>query len=172
MKLDGPGVDFITVINVLPACVNVGVLEQVKNLHGYSVKLGLNMLASVNTALLVSYAKCGCIEMARKLFDEEKITKDIITWNSMISAYAKHGASSQCFKLYSQMRQSNLKPDELSFLGPLTACVNSSLVKEGQKRQSVKLSWTAFHNKHQLKMISSQEYLQVQQGYQFHHIED
>ncbi|KAK2979922.1 hypothetical protein RJ640_002183 [Escallonia rubra] len=74
MKLDGFKVDSITVINVLPACVNVGALEQVKYLHGYSVKGGLYLMQSVNTALLVSYAKCGCIEIARKLFDEEEIT--------------------------------------------------------------------------------------------------
>ncbi|KAF2305476.1 hypothetical protein GH714_005634 [Hevea brasiliensis] len=133
MKLDGPRVDFITVINILPACVNVGALEQVKYLHGYSIKCCITKLASVNTALLISYAKCGCIEMARKLFDEETVNKDIITWNSMISAYAKHGASSECFNLYRQMKQSNLEPDEITFLGLLTTCVNTGLVKEGQE---------------------------------------
>ncbi|KAK2990826.1 hypothetical protein RJ640_004189 [Escallonia rubra] len=132
MKLDGFKVDSITVINVLPACVNVGALEQVKYLHGYSVKGGLYLMQSVNTTLLVSYAKCGCIEIARKLFDEEEITgKDIITWNSMISAYSKHGNSMQCFELYNQIRHSKLKPDRHTFLGMLTACVNSGCVKEG-----------------------------------------
>ncbi|KAK2990671.1 hypothetical protein RJ640_000233 [Escallonia rubra] len=132
MKLDGFKVDSITVINVLPACVNVGVLEQVKYLHGYSVKGGLYLMQSVNTALLVSYAKCGCIEIARKLFDEEEITsKDIITWNSMINAYSKHGNSIQCFELYNQIRHSKLKPDRHTFLGMLTACVNSGCVTEG-----------------------------------------
>ncbi|KAK3041162.1 hypothetical protein RJ639_028641 [Escallonia herrerae] len=131
MKLDGFKVDSITVINVLPACVNVGALEQVKYLHGYSLKGGLNLMQSVNTALLVSYAKCGCIEIARELFDEEEITsKDIITWNSMISAYSKHGNSIQCFELYNQIRHSKLKPDRHTFLGMLTACVNSGCVTE------------------------------------------
>lgn len=133
MKLDGPRVDFITVINILPACVNVGALEQVKYLHGYTIKFCMTKLASVNTALLVSYAKCGCIEMARKIFDEETINKDTITWNSMINAYAKHGDSLQCFNLYRQMKQSNPVPDEITFLGLLTACVNTGLVKEGQE---------------------------------------
>ncbi|KAF3449968.1 hypothetical protein FNV43_RR06047 [Rhamnella rubrinervis] len=123
MKYDGTRVDFITVINVLPACVNIGALENVKYLHGYSSKLGLNSLSSLNTAFLISYAKCGCIEMARKLFDEEKINyKDVITWNSMISAYSKHGNCNQCLELYSQMKQANMKPDEVTFLGLLTAC--------------------------------------------------
>ena len=134
MKLNGYKVDFITIINILPACVNIGALEYVKYLHGYSMKSGLSSLSSLNTAFLVSYAKCGCIEMARKLFDEEKIyDKDVITWNSMISAYAKHGDWQQCFKLYNQMKQSNMKPDKVTFLGILTACVNSGLVEEGKR---------------------------------------
>lgn len=134
MKTDGVKADFIIVINILPACVNIGALEQVKCLHGYSVKLGLNLLASVNSALLISYAKCGCIDMARKLFDEEKIDgKDIITWNSMISAHAKHGDWSQCFELYNQMKQLDMKLDRVTFQGLLTACVNSGLVKEGRE---------------------------------------
>ncbi|KAM4101244.1 hypothetical protein ACB094_05G129400 [Castanea mollissima] len=134
MKAVGVRVDFITLINVLPACVSIGALENVKYLHGYSVKFGLNILSSVNTALLISYAKCGCIEMARKIFDEEKINdKDLIMWNSMISAYAKHGDWSKCFDLYNQMEQSNLIPDQVTFLGLLTACVNSGLVEEGKE---------------------------------------
>lgn len=134
MKAEGVRVDFITLINVLPACVSIGALENVKYLHGYSVKFGLNILSSVNTALLISYAKCGCIEMARKIFDEEKINgKDLIMWNSMISAYAKHGDWSKCFDLYNQMEQSNLIPDQVTFLGLLTACVNSGLVEEGKE---------------------------------------
>ncbi|XP_059637664.1 pentatricopeptide repeat-containing protein At4g19191, mitochondrial-like [Cornus florida] len=132
MKLDGYKVDSITVINILPACVNIGALEQVKHLHGFSIKCGLNSILSVNTALLISYAKCGCIEMARRLFDDEDIdSKDMIIWNSMISAYSKHGDSLQCFELYDQMKQSKLKPDQVTFLGLLTACVNSGSVKEG-----------------------------------------
>ncbi|XP_021904765.1 pentatricopeptide repeat-containing protein At1g11290, chloroplastic-like [Carica papaya] len=133
MKLDGTKPDFVTVINILPACVNIGALKQVKYLHGYSSKSGLTSFSSVNTAILISYAKCGAIEMARKLFDGEKVdSKDIITWNSMISAYSKHGDWSKCFMLYNQMKQSNMKPDQVTFLGLLTACVNSGLVEEGR----------------------------------------
>lgn len=134
MKSDGVGVDFIAIINILPACVNIGALENVKYFHGYSMKLGLNSLSTVNTAFLVSYAKCGCIEMARKLFDEENINdKDLITWNSMIGAYAKHGDWYLSFKLYNQMKDLSMKPDQVTFLGLLTACVNAGLVQEGKK---------------------------------------
>lgn len=133
MKYDGNRVDFVSVINILPACVNVGALENVKCLHGYSIKVGLDSCPSLNTAIFVSYAKCGCIEIARKLFDEEKTTsKDAIMWNSIINAYAKHGDWHRCFNLYEQMKWLKVKPDHVTFLGLLTACVNSGLVEEGK----------------------------------------
>ena len=70
--------------------------------------------------------------MARKLFDEEELDcKDVITWNSMISAYSKHGEWPQCFELYNKMKQSGVKADGVTFLGLLTACVNSGLVRKG-----------------------------------------
>ncbi|CAK9327609.1 unnamed protein product [Citrullus colocynthis] len=134
MKSDGIQADFITAINILPALVHIGVLENVKYLHGYSMKLGLTSLSSLNTALLVTYAKCGCLEMAQRIFEEERIDdKDLIMWNSMITAHANHGDWSQCFKLYNQMKCSNSKPDQVTFLGLLTACVNSGLVDEGKE---------------------------------------
>ncbi|OVA06724.1 Pentatricopeptide repeat [Macleaya cordata] len=132
MKMDGVRFDAVTVINVLPACVNLGALEDVKYLHGYSIKNGLISVISVVTALLDSYAKCGCIEMAQKLFDEEEVdVKDIVSWNSMISAYSKHGNWDRCIELYTRMKNTKLRPDRITFLGLLTACVNSGLVKEG-----------------------------------------
>ncbi|CAK8534546.1 unnamed protein product [Lathyrus sativus] len=134
MKLCGTKVDFVIVINILPAFAKIGALHYVRYLHGYSLKTNLDSLKSLKTTLLSSYAKCGCIEMARKVFDEEKNShKDIIAWNSMITAYSNHGEWFQCFQLYDQMKLSNVKPDQVSFLGILTACVNSGLVEKGKE---------------------------------------
>ncbi|KAK4781986.1 hypothetical protein SAY86_016088 [Trapa natans] len=136
MRSEGAEVDFVTVINILPAYVSMGALEQVKNLQGYTIKLGLNSLPSVITAFFVSYAKSGSIKMAKRLFDAEGDkcrSKDIILWNAMIGAYAKHGDCHECFDLYSKMKQSELRPDHVTFLGLLTACVNSGRIEEGKE---------------------------------------
>ncbi|MED6217573.1 hypothetical protein PIB30_018966 [Stylosanthes scabra] len=134
MKSSGTQVDFIVVINILPAFAKMGALHYVRYLHGYSLKASIDSLKSVKTSFLSSYAKCGCIEMARKLFDEEKSShKDLIAWNSMINAYSKHGDWFRCFQLYNQMKLSNIIPDKVTFLGLLTACVNSGLVDKGKE---------------------------------------
>ncbi|XP_020232025.1 pentatricopeptide repeat-containing protein At1g08070, chloroplastic isoform X2 [Cajanus cajan] len=134
IKLSGTKIDFIIVINILPAFAKIGALHYVSYLHGYSLKTSLDSLKSLKTSFLSSYAKCGCIDMARKLFDEEKnMHRDIIAWNSMISAHSKHGEWFRCFQLYNQMKLSNIIPDQVTFLGLLTACVNSGLVDEGKE---------------------------------------
>ncbi|KAK7304705.1 hypothetical protein VNO77_42591 [Canavalia gladiata] len=134
MKLSGTRVDFIIIINILPAFAKIGALHYVRYLHGYSLKTSLDSLKSLKTSFLSSYAKCGYIEMARKLFDEEKSgRKDIIAWNSMISACSIHGEWFRCFQLYNEMKLSNIIPDQVTFLGLLTACVNSGLVNEGKE---------------------------------------
>ncbi|KAK7304088.1 hypothetical protein RJT34_15121 [Clitoria ternatea] len=134
MKLSGTRVDFIIVINILPAFAKIGALHYVKYLHGYSLKASLDSLKSLKTSFLSSYAKCGCIEMAKKLFDEDTSNhRDIIAWNSMISAYSKHGEWFRCFQLYNQMKLSNIIPDQITFLALLTACVNSGLVDKGKQ---------------------------------------
>lgn len=156
MKLDGFGIDSVTVINILPACEKIGALEQVKNLHGCSIKCALDSFVSVNTALLISYAKCGCIEMARKLFDEEEMdNKDIITWNSMISAYSKHKDWFHCRELFNQMKQSKVKPDHVTFLGLLTSCVNSGFVEEGREcfKEMIETYLCQPHQEHYASMV-------------------
>lgn len=50
----------------------------------------------------------------------------------MISAYSKHREWFQCGELYSQMKLSYVIPDQVTFLGLLTAFVNSGLVNKGE----------------------------------------
>ncbi|PKA64864.1 Pentatricopeptide repeat-containing protein [Apostasia shenzhenica] len=124
--------DPIIIMMVLPACVRLGAMELVKSIQAYSIKQGLISLITINTALLVSYAKCGCIEMAEKLFVEgDRKLRDLVSWNSIIGAYSKHGNWRKCFELYKNLKESEVMPDEVTFLAVLTACVNSGLVKEG-----------------------------------------
>ena len=44
----------------------------------------------VGSALLKMYAKCGSIKEARNVFDE-LASRNVISWNVMIGAYAESG---------------------------------------------------------------------------------
>ncbi|KAK8964849.1 Pentatricopeptide repeat-containing protein [Platanthera guangdongensis] len=128
----GVRADSIAIVNVLPACASSGLLEMVRTMFSFSIKQGFNLMVSINTAFLVSFAKCGCIKMAQSIFYEGDVKcKDIVCWNSMIGAYSKHGDWFQSFQLYKNLKESGVLPDEVTFQALLSACVNSGLVKEG-----------------------------------------
>ncbi|KAG5565254.1 hypothetical protein RHGRI_001220 [Rhododendron griersonianum] len=77
------------------------------------------------------YAKCGQLDKSRKIFDAIK-EKDAISWNVMISGYGMHGDAESAIEIFQQMKQSNVRPNELTFLAVLSACTHAGLVREGK----------------------------------------
>ncbi|XP_049937039.1 pentatricopeptide repeat-containing protein At3g12770-like [Nymphaea colorata] len=132
MKQDGVGIDSISIINVLPACIHISALPLIEGLHGYAIKHGFGYVIPLVTALLVAYGKCGSIEAAQQLFDESAyLEDDLILWNSMINLYALYGNWDSCFSLLKKMNAMGLKPDHYTFLGLLMSCNHAGLVEEG-----------------------------------------
>ncbi|KAK4368992.1 hypothetical protein RND71_012784 [Anisodus tanguticus] len=56
--------------------------------HGLVVKNGLNFAVSVNNSLINMYAKCSDIQTTEKMFEDVPV-KDVVSWNTLISAMAK-----------------------------------------------------------------------------------
>ncbi|KAL5993973.1 hypothetical protein ACLOJK_038330 [Asimina triloba] len=63
---------------------------------------------------LETFAKCGSIRDARKLFDEMPC-RDGGTWNAMITVYAQAGRFETTLRLFSSMRASEVLPTEITF---------------------------------------------------------
>ncbi|MCD7447568.1 hypothetical protein HAX54_031597 [Datura stramonium] len=55
--------------------------------------------------------------------------KNVISWTSMISAYAIHGEADQALMLFRQMKE----PNWITFVAVLYACSHAGLVDEGQQ---------------------------------------
>lgn len=51
----------------------------------------------------------------------------------MIAAYAMHGCDKQALNLFEQMQRSNTKPNQVTFVGVLSACCHAGLVNEGRR---------------------------------------
>ncbi|XP_068650753.1 pentatricopeptide repeat-containing protein At1g08070, chloroplastic-like [Aristolochia californica] len=76
------------------------------------------------------YSKCGRIDLAYKLFEEIR-DKDSVSWNTIISGFALHGFGDRALELFSLMQIKGMEPDDLTFIGVLSACSHSGLVQEG-----------------------------------------
>ncbi|XP_074338152.1 pentatricopeptide repeat-containing protein At3g12770-like [Apium graveolens] len=121
----------VSLISVLPACSSVGGLLGGRQVHGFAVRKELNYEVSLCNALIDMYSKCGSLNYARRVFDFHCISKDAISWSSMISGYGLHGKGRDALLLYHKMLQSGIKPDFITVVGVLSACGRSEMVEEG-----------------------------------------
>eukprot|EP01018_Ginkgo_biloba_P023309 Gb_30523 [translate_table: standard] len=130
MQLAGTKPNLITMVSVLPACAHLSDLQQGKLIHGYIIRSRFESDVCVETALIDMYAKCGSIEIARKVFDKMS-KRNEISWSAMISGYGMNGKGQEALALFSQMQQTDLKPNHITFISVLSACSHAGLVDEG-----------------------------------------
>eukprot|EP01018_Ginkgo_biloba_P030650 Gb_26653 [translate_table: standard] len=120
----------VTVVSVLPACADLAALQEGKGIHVYTIKKGFESDISVGTALVAMYAKCGLLELARKLFDRMP-KRDVLSWNTMIGGYGMHGQVEDVIALFLQMQKRGIGPDHITFICVLSACSHAGFVDEG-----------------------------------------
>ncbi|KAF7817152.1 pentatricopeptide repeat-containing protein [Senna tora] len=132
MQIVGIDPDEISIVSVLPACAHLGALEVGKWIHMYSDKNGFLKKTSISNALIEMYAKCGCIDQARNLFDQ-LIERDVISWSTMIAGLANHGKAHEALELFREMQKTRVVPNGITFLGVLAACTHAGLWNEGLK---------------------------------------
>ena len=119
-----------TLVTVLSACSRLGALDMGKWVHVYAESIGYKGNLFVGNALIDMYAKCGVIENAVDVFNSLH-RKDIITWNTIINGLAVHGHAADALSLFDQMKHAGVKPDEVTFVGVLSACTHMGLVRDG-----------------------------------------
>ncbi|XP_075517936.1 pentatricopeptide repeat-containing protein At4g39952, mitochondrial [Primulina tabacum] len=120
-----------TIVTLLSACGRVAAAEKGREIHKYINEKGFECNTTIATALVDMYSKCGNMKMAREIFDSMN-DRDVISWNVMISCYGIHGMGKSAIEIFDQMEQSNIRPNELTFLAVLSACAHSGLAYEGK----------------------------------------
>ncbi|XP_047311812.1 pentatricopeptide repeat-containing protein At1g74600, chloroplastic [Impatiens glandulifera] len=99
-------------------------------LHSYVSKIGLESNVSIGSSLIFMYSKCGSIDDCVRVFERIK-EPDLVSWTAMIDSYAQHGKGVEALKTFEVMKESGVKPDEVTFVGILSACSHNGLVEEG-----------------------------------------
>ncbi|CAH9113693.1 unnamed protein product [Cuscuta epithymum] len=122
----------VTLISSLSACSGMGALMSGKEIHGYVMRNGVDFDGFLPNALLNLYIRCGKTGPAMNLFNNNlQRAHDISAWNIMLTGYARFGKGRPAVELFSRMVDSNIKPDEITFLSLLCACSRTGMVSEG-----------------------------------------
>ena len=129
MRAEGFEPDGFTVVSVLSACAQLGLLDAGKEIHHMIKQKGVRVNPFVASGLVDMYAKCGDLVNARLVF-EESTERNIFCWNAMISGFAINGKCREVLEFFGRMEDSNIRPDSITFLTVLSACAHGGLVSE------------------------------------------
>ncbi|CAM6128519.1 unnamed protein product [Calypogeia fissa] len=132
MRQEGFEPNAVTYTSILNASASTGALEWVKEVHGHATKAGLESDVRVGSALVHMYAESGSLDDARLVFDRME-KRDVVTWNVMIGALAKHGFGHEALELFRKMNAYGVKPSGSSFVAVLSACCHAGLLDEGRR---------------------------------------
>lgn len=101
-----------------------------QEIHAELIKKGLEKVPLVCNASMDMYAKCGLIAEAQKVFDR-LLDRDVISWNTLISAYAQLGKSKCVFSIVDTMVGEGIKPNIVTLISVVNGCNHAGSVKEG-----------------------------------------
>jgi hypothetical protein len=144
MLVDGPVPDGVTMVKVLAACSESGVMRGAFCLHGYLVNTGSCGKMFVVAALVNLYSKCGDLASAVRV-SESATEKDFVLWSSLISGYGLHVLGQQAVStLYHRMVASSVKPNRLTFVSVSSAIQHAATLELCRKEMSIFKSAASF----------------------------
>ncbi|KDP31224.1 hypothetical protein JCGZ_11600 [Jatropha curcas] len=121
----------VTLVSVLSACAQLGSVEIGNQIGTYVESQDLFSNVYVASALVSMYSRFGNIRKAHEVFDKMS-EKDIVSWNSMIVGLAVNGFAMDAISLYQKMKKvDDVKPNDITFVGLLTACTHAGLIELG-----------------------------------------
>ncbi|XP_024535241.1 pentatricopeptide repeat-containing protein At2g21090 [Selaginella moellendorffii] len=119
-----------TLVSAIDACANLPSLAEGRRIHSRIDETTLESDREIQNALVNMYGRCGDLETARALFDRMR-DKNVISWTSVIAAYAHHGHSRAALELFYEMACEGQAPNEITLATLLYACNYTGRINDG-----------------------------------------
>ncbi|XP_010266186.1 PREDICTED: pentatricopeptide repeat-containing protein At2g33680-like [Nelumbo nucifera] len=105
-------------------------ITKCKQIHAKLIVSHSTSKIHTTNTLLNFYSRCADLHHAHLVFDHAP-QKNVVTWTSMISAYAHHGLSRTALRLFEEMLQAGEKPNQFTLSVVIRACTNLSFMELG-----------------------------------------
>ncbi|CAM6045422.1 unnamed protein product [Sphagnum compactum] len=132
-KMEEQGIPVVhsTYAKLLRRCSEMRDLVEGKQVYSHMVQRGLQPNIFIGNVLLDMFVNSSAsVEDAREVFDNKLVEKDVVSWSTMITGYAKHGHGKEAFELFCCMlQQEGVKPNTITYMSVLKAC--SSIIPNG-----------------------------------------
>jgi len=139
----GIGVSAFTYASLLSGAASIGAIGKGEQIHASVLKSGFESNQCISNALISMYSRCGNIESALQVFNDMG-DRNVISWTSMITGFAKHGFASRAVEFFHKMLEVGVRPNEITYIAVLSACRHVGLISEGWKH------FTAMYKEHDI----------------------
>ncbi|KAJ8772281.1 hypothetical protein K2173_027458 [Erythroxylum novogranatense] len=103
-----------------------------KWVHVYIERKKIKITLTLGTALIDFYGKCGLMDGAAEVF-QNMPQKNVYLWTALIQGFANNGQGRKALEFYQKMRESDIEPNNVTFIGVRSACSHAGLVSEGRE---------------------------------------
>ncbi|PIA37202.1 hypothetical protein AQUCO_03000056v1 [Aquilegia coerulea] len=117
---------------LINACAKLSSVKSGEVIHCCVIKSGYESDIFIRNSLIHLYANFGNLDCAEQVFGGS-CERDIVAFNSMINGYARHGRPTDAFRLFGEIRYSDVKPDEFTIVSLLSACSVLNDVNAGKQ---------------------------------------
>ncbi|KAK4478417.1 hypothetical protein RD792_013887 [Penstemon davidsonii] len=154
--------DAVTFATLLSGCDETMTRREINPVHAHITKLGYGSDLAVCNSLVDSYCKSQNFDLAFQFF-KDMVTRDTITFNSMIAGYSKEGLNKEAIKLFSELQHNGFRPSDFTFAALLRASVGLADVTLGQQVHGLVIKanfiWDVFVGNALLDFYSKHDYV-------------
>lgn len=130
--------------SALSSCADKQNLGKGAELHALLVKVGYDSSVLVGSSLISFYSRCSQLKNAHQVF-QSMTTKNTVSWTALISGYAQHNQVEPCLQLFSLMRRSVCKPNDVTFAAIISICTSHAFLALGKSVHGLQMRM-GFHS--------------------------
>lgn len=131
-----------TLISSLSSCASLKWGKVGQQIHGESLRLGLDLNVSVSNALIALYAETGYVNECRRIFSF-MTERDQVSWNSMIGALASsEGSVPEAVACFMNALLAGQKLNRITFSSVLSAVSSLSFGELGKQIHALALKYS------------------------------
>ncbi|MCO5609652.1 hypothetical protein L7F22_063882 [Adiantum nelumboides] len=108
---------------ILKAFGNIRAVKQGMEIHYEVLSCRYECDKVIGSTLVDTYAKCGALEEAHKVFDSLP-DRDNVLWGSIIAGYAQHSHGIDALELFSRCLNQGIRPDKIMYTSAVKACAS------------------------------------------------
>ncbi|CAJ2673159.1 unnamed protein product [Trifolium pratense] len=117
----------VTFVSVLSSCCSLKVGYQAQ---GLAIKMGFDRgYIAVNNAMITMYSCSGKVNEALNVFERMEESRDLVSWNVMISMFVQENINEEAILTYMKMRRVGIEPDEFTYGSVLAASDSLQMVE-------------------------------------------